>query len=127
MASQVLLFLGVPASQVMDHIQKQRASHYLLMRDIYRGEDLESHGDPWMHRLSRVDIPPSSRAIGIRLGDIVRQGVTVNALIRSGRRLPSPKDETLIEGGDVLILFGSHNELHEAEDMLRQLRMEGQS
>jgi CPA2 family monovalent cation:H+ antiporter-2 len=39
MASQVLLLLGVAPERVMDHMQRQRAERYRLMRDVYGGDE----------------------------------------------------------------------------------------
>jgi CPA2 family monovalent cation:H+ antiporter-2 len=125
MASQVLLLLGVSSTQVMDYIQQQRAGHYLLMRDIYRGEDVPGQGDPWMHRLARVEIPSGSRAVGIRLGDLSTPDVVVNAIIRNGRRLPSPSDDTQTEGDDILLLYGSDEELRSVINSLQNMCREG--
>jgi len=125
MASQVLLLLGVPSVQVMDYIQQQRAGHYLLMRDIYRGDDLAGPADPWMHRLARVEIPLGSRAVGIRIRDLTTPDVTVNAIIRSGQRLPSPAADTQAEGGDILLLYGADEELRGVITSLQKLCQEG--
>jgi CPA2 family monovalent cation:H+ antiporter-2 len=125
MASQVLLLLGVPSTQVMDYIQQQRAGHYLLMRDIYRGDDVVGQMDPWMHRLARIEIPVGSRAVGIRIGDITTADVTVNAIIRAGKRWPSPPDDTQTTAGDVLLLYGSDEELRGVMHSLQRLCKEG--
>jgi CPA2 family monovalent cation:H+ antiporter-2 len=125
MASQVLLLLGVPSAQVMQHIQKQRASHYFLMRDIYRGGEVMSDADPWMHRLARVEIPFRSLAVGIRIGDIVADEVTVNAIIRAGQRLPSPSLDSTTEAGDVLLIYGPDAKLSNVIQSLQQLCKEG--
>jgi Kef-type K+ transport systems, membrane components len=39
MASQVLLLLGVSPERVMDHMQRQRAERYPLMREAYGGDE----------------------------------------------------------------------------------------
>lgn len=121
MASQVLLLLGVAPPRVMDHIRQQRSGRYRLMREAYGGEELIRHPEARMNRSRRVSIPAGSRAVGIRLGDLDLRDVTVAALLRSGKRAPSPSVDTYTEAGIVLVLHGPEEELSQAERALLRL------
>jgi len=125
MASQVLLLLGVSPGRVMDHVREQRSGRYGLMRDAYGDDALIGQPESEVYRSRRVSIPSGSRAVGIRLGDVDMQDVTVTALLRSGRRSPLPSEDTHTEAGDVLVLHGPEEELRRVERAFLRLGKEG--
>jgi monovalent cation:H+ antiporter-2, CPA2 family len=63
-------------------------------------------------------VASGSRAIGQSLQELSFDGVMVTALVRRGQRHLEPSVETQIEADDVLVLFGSPDDLHQAESRL---------
>lgn len=115
-ASQALLLLDVPLSRVMRRIQEQRSGRYHLMREFFRGDPLaQGPEDKDTHRLRSVVISPESPLLGHRLKDLNLDGVTITALVRAGRRRPSPGPETVLTDGDVVVLYGPLHHLQRVE------------
>jgi len=115
-ASHSLLLLDVAPSQVMRRIQEQRFGHYRLIREFFRGDTLTETADYEGDRHIRsVTIPPDCKSIGRRLEELNLDGVTVTALVRHGERRVSPPSDSSIEANDVLVIYGSQDELQHAE------------
>lgn len=114
-ASQALLLLDVPTSHVMRRIQEQRSERYRLMREFFRGDELNQTPEGKDgHHLRSIMVPPETQAVGRMLKDLDLDGVTVIALVRAGDRRPTPALETLLEAGDVLVLYGPLDDLKRA-------------
>lgn len=116
-ASYALLAMNVPLARVMRRVQQQREVRYRLLREFFRGdpalsEDAEAErGD----RLRPVVLPERGPAVGRRLQDMKLDSVVVTALARQGERTLGPPPQTRLEAGDVLVLFGSPEDLQRAE------------
>jgi len=126
-ASHALLLLNVPLRRVVRRMQGLRSSRYRLLREFFRGEselsgDLETQGK---ERLYPVCLPADSPAISQSLGSLNLGNVVVTALARQGKRIPSPPPDITLHEGDVLVLFGTPNELQRVEEQLQGLRKEG--
>lgn len=119
-ASQALLLLGVPQTRVLRRIQRQRADSYQLLRELFRGDsdqDAALQGSK-TDRLLPVPLVEQSRSVGKKLAQMDLDGVLVTALVRRGQRDLSPPPDTVLEAGDVLVLFGSDESLGHAERAL---------
>ncbi|ACE82850.1 monovalent cation:proton antiporter family protein [Cellvibrio japonicus] len=117
-ASQALLLLDVPLSRVARRIQAQRAGRYPLMREFFRGDTLTETPEEWdVQRLRSIVVPPASPVIGHRLGELKLTGVTVTALVRKGERYPAPAVDIYLQEDDVLVVFGSLEQLQAAEKL----------
>lgn len=119
-AAHALLLLNVPLSRVVRRIREQHTNRYLLLREFFRGdsafaEDLEAQN---ADRLQPVMLSSGSRAIGCTLGELEFDGVVVAALVRQGNRELAPSRETRLKAGDVVVLFGSPEDLQSAESRL---------
>jgi monovalent cation:H+ antiporter-2, CPA2 family len=122
-ASQALLLLGVPQSVILRRMQEQRSGRYSLLREMFRGDVLADHPDERsVERLHSVTLPPDSPAAGRALQDFRFERVTVSALVRDGERRSEPPGETRLEAGDVVVLFGTDDDLLKAEQLLVGLR-----
>ena len=121
-ASQALLLLDVPLSRVARRIQAQRTGRYRLMREFFRGDELsEKPEERDAQRLRSLVVPAASQVIGRRLDEVDFPQVTVTALVRGGKRQPSPGGDTLLCAEDVLVVFGTLEHLQHAEKLvLRQ-------
>ncbi|WP_331344977.1 cation:proton antiporter [Cellvibrio sp. UBA7661] len=115
-ASQVLLLLDVPQSRVAQRIQLQRSGRYSLMREFFRGDELsEKPEERDAKRLRSLVIPDASPVIGHRLAELDLPSLAVTALVRQGVRQPSPAPSTLLQAGDVLVVYGNIEHLQQAE------------
>lgn len=119
--SHVLLLLGVPVSQVVKRVRDVRRDRYRMLRGFFHGEDIkEETGAAFQERLHSLELPPDANAIGKRLAELHLDeiGVLVTAVRRGGIRGPRPRPETRLESGDVLVLYGTPEALHGAENLL---------
>lgn len=115
MASHAMLSLRVPLHKVAGYIQQQRTSRYQMMKQLFPGSSgvLEENADVHADRLQPVRLPAHSPVLSQRLAqlELAGQGVMATALVRDGRRQLSPGPDTELREGDVLVLFGSPDEL----------------
>jgi CPA2 family monovalent cation:H+ antiporter-2 len=107
-ATNALLLLKVPLARIIRRLRGQRLSHYHLLREVLRGEDKLDAGSelPGADRMRPVVLPAGGSACGCRLADLELAGVLVTALVRNGKRSLAPAAETVLEAGDVVVLFG---------------------
>jgi CPA2 family monovalent cation:H+ antiporter-2 len=121
-ASHVLLLLGVPISHIVRRIGEVRRSRYRMLRGFFHGQDLKDLEEPqaYQERLHSVTLPPGAAVVGRRLSeiDLKNSGVAVTAVRRAGIRAPEPRPETLLQAGDVLVLYGTPEGLDLAEKTL---------
>ena len=119
-AAHTLVLLDVPMSRVVRRMRDQRKDRYQLLREFFRGE--ADPGDPGgmrsRDRLRPVVLPPGSPAVGRALKDFSAGGIEVTALVRQGHRQLMPAADTVLQAGDVVVLFGAPDELERAEQAL---------
>jgi monovalent cation:H+ antiporter-2, CPA2 family len=119
-AAHVLVLLGVPISRVVRRMQDQRNGRYHLLREFFLGNSTyaaiqEGHR---ADRLRPILLPSDSSAVGRTLEELTLPGVLIAALVRKGQRQLSPSSETKLEADDVIVLFGSPEDLQRAERVL---------
>ncbi|MCO6428535.1 MAG: cation:proton antiporter [Nitrosomonas communis] len=119
-AAHALVLLDVPISRVMRRMQQQRDKRYHLLREFYRGNNIfaDSSQAHNADRLRPVILPPDSNAAGRTLREFQLEGVAVTALVRQGKRQLTPSLDIPLQGGDVIVLFGSPDDLERAEQTL---------
>jgi len=122
LAWHVLLLLQVPVSRVMKTIGDIRGNRYNLMRSLFRldGGELVPHTEAMREQLYTLVLPPSAWAVGRTIAEVKERGaeVTVSAIRRAGIVGREPSPDTVLEEGDVLILFGTPEALEHAEAVL---------
>jgi monovalent cation:H+ antiporter-2, CPA2 family len=119
-ASAALLAMQVPLARVMRRVQKQREARYRLLREYFRGDTVLSEDPEAQHgdRLRPIVLQRDSAGVGRTLAEIDLDKVVVTALARRGKRTLSPALETRLMSGDVVVLFGSPEDLQRAENAL---------
>ena len=119
-ASQAMLQLGVPLAHILRRVQSQRADHYRQMREQFVGDGMHETAelDPHADRLHALRLPEDSTLVGKPLSALELADVTVTALVREGRRTLQPPPQTLLAGGDSLVLSGPPEALARAEERL---------
>jgi len=123
LASHALMLLGVPLNRVLAHIRQVRESRYALFQGFFRGVTDES-ADPARPapRLHSVVIESGAATIGCALAPIGldKIGIEVKSLRRQGAAPMTPRPETVLQAGDVLVLLGIDENLAAAEIKLLQ-------
>jgi len=119
LASHLLYLLGVPVSTIVRRVRDVRADRYRLLRGFFPGEEhvaLES-GEGQRERLHAVSLPRAARAVGRRLGELglEQSGVTLTAVRHEGVRTVHPRPDLTLSAGDVLVLYGTPENLEHAE------------
>ena len=120
LASHALALVGVPMRRVIRLVQDQRDARYNLLRGYFRGADDDTADEHDEERWSTVTLPLANQSVGQTLASLMlyRLGVRVVSLRRSDGKTLQPKDDTLVAGGDTLVLSGKPEALALAEDKL---------
>jgi len=120
LASQAMLELGTPLSQVLRGIRHARAERYQLMRGFFPGRDesVNETGDGL--RLQSVLLRESARACGRSLREVglFELGVEVRAVRRPGAAELAIGAGLILEHNDVVVLQGTPAQLGRAERLL---------
>ena len=120
LASQALLMLGVPLSEVVQRVQRVRGERYASLRGYFHGQGDAPDDEHHLHvRLHSVPIRERAAAIGrifseLALSDL---GAEVTAVRRGKSRLSFSPDLKL-EAGDVVVLRGTAEAIERAEKRL---------
>ena len=120
LASHALALVGVPMRRVIRVVQEQRDARYNLLRGYFRGADDDTFNELDEERLSTVTLPLVTKSIGHTLGTLalVAVGVRVVSLRRHNGKTLQAQHDTLLEGGDTLVLSGKPEALAMAEEKL---------
>jgi len=120
LASHALALVGVPMRRVIRMVQDQRDARYNLLRGYFRGADDDTINEIEQDRLSTVTLPLTIKCVGKPLGTLALHtaGVRVVSLRRSHGKVLEALEETLLEGGDTLVLSGKPAALAMAEQKL---------
>jgi CPA2 family monovalent cation:H+ antiporter-2 len=123
LVSHVLLFLNVPAREVLETTEDIRHDRYGILRSVFRRRDarsLEDDEHALRQQLRTVVLPPGAVAVGRTIGELgMDQGkVVVTALRREGIVGREPDPATRLREGDVLVLWGSPEDLEHGENRL---------
>jgi len=114
-ATHVLERLDVPAARVQQLVQKQRETHYAMLRGHFPGEVGNGQADD---QLEPIVIGMDSPCRGRSLGDLGFVQGNVTALVRNGERQLDPPLETVVEPGDTVVLRGPGESLAKGRNRL---------
>lgn len=120
LASHALALVGVPMRRVIRVVQDQRDARYNLLRGYFRGADDDTVNELEQERLATVTLPLVTRAAGQTLDAMTLHavGVRVVSLRRSNGKTQLLDENTLLAGGDTLVLSGKPAALAMAEEKL---------
>lgn len=118
-ASHALILLEVPLTRIVRRVEQQRMSRYRLLREyLQAGDELRARGGGQSaFGIRPVLLSPDSPVVGRTLAELSLDGVVVTALVREGERHLNPPRETELRVGDAVVLFGSPEQLLDAERM----------
>jgi len=120
--SHMLLLLNMPVSRVVKTVGDIRENRYAMLRRIFRREDArpldETHA--LREELHSVVLPPNAYAIGrsidyLKLDEL---GVSVNSIRRHGLILRQPSPEAVFIIGDIVVLYGTPEDIERGESKL---------
>ncbi|MGH8283473.1 MAG: monovalent cation:proton antiporter-2 (CPA2) family protein [Gammaproteobacteria bacterium] len=121
-ASHLLHLLGMPMSKILRKMQEVRSNRYSLLRSVFRGQDAlpmdASHA--FREQLYTVTLNAGAKAIDRSIGEfnLKDKGVVVTALRREGVVGRQPSKDTILKEGDVLVLWGTPEDLEISEEKL---------
>ncbi len=120
LASHALALVGVPMRRVIRVVQDQRDARYSLLKGYFHGADDDGVDEIEHERLNTVTLPAAGRNVGRTLGSLALEaiGVRVASLRRASGQPTHFDDDTVLEGGDTLVLSGKAPALALAEDKL---------
>jgi CPA2 family monovalent cation:H+ antiporter-2 len=123
LVSHVLLFLDVPPREVLEAAEDIRHDRYALLRNVFqrREPDRPDEGTQSVRQeLRTVVLPPGASAVGHTIGEmgLDRGRVVVTALRREGIVGREPEPGTRLREGDVLVLWGTPEDLERGEKRL---------
>jgi CPA2 family monovalent cation:H+ antiporter-2 len=123
LSGNVLRALNVPVSKVIRQIQEIRRENYAPLRHTYAGNRARDSNDfiPLAPRtLRNISLVEGAFAIGRTLESCLpsNKTIVVDAINRSGIRGETPQNDTVLQQGDTLTLYGAPEELDSAEHFL---------
>jgi CPA2 family monovalent cation:H+ antiporter-2 len=124
MASHLLFLLKVPPTRIFNKIRQVQRGRYELMHQLFPGvEDKLMAGGESGAELHAIELNSGAWATGKHINELGLEGQEVNiiAMQRSGKRTPHPPENTRLESGDTLILYGAAAALDEVERKLLAL------
>ncbi len=123
LASHLLLTLGVPTKKIIDKIRTIHADRYEILRGMYRGEDdlvmIEDETES-RRSLHSILIPDGAKAIEQPLSSIAPddEEFYIKSLTRDSERIADPALDTLIQVGDVIVIFATPEETAQIEQQV---------
>ncbi len=122
--SHLLLLLDVPVSRIVRNVQEVRSSRYQMLRGFFHGQEAESleQASAFRERLQSVELPEAAYAVGCALGSLKlrESGVIVTAVRRGGIKGHQPEPDMVLQSEDILVLYGTPEDLAHAETLLLQ-------
>ena len=122
LVSHVLMLLQVPVSRVVRTIGEIRDHRYSVLRNIVRrtGAPALDESHEFREEVKSVVVPPGAWAVGRTLGEVRARGVqvTFTGVRRHGILGRNPAESTQLRDGDVVVVYGTPEELERAEAVL---------
>jgi len=128
---RLLTHLGVPRHVVRVQESLIRLGHYRALRGVGTTAELLADARRLIMGgiLETAEVMKGSAAAGRTLAelDLRRQtGATVLSVVRDERPMPAPDGPTRLEAGDLVVLYGPHEAIDRALDVLEPRRGEGE-
>jgi CPA2 family monovalent cation:H+ antiporter-2 len=121
LVSHLLLLLRVPLSRVVKTVDDIRTDRYSMLRRIFRRDDARPIDDHSLREeLRTLVIPPRAKSVGRTIGELRLEtlDVAITAIRREGIVGRQPSPETVLRGGDVVVLYGTPEALDRGEGRL---------
>ncbi len=120
--SHLLLLLKLPVPRVIRTVNDIRSSRYAMLRQYFRAADAEhlDQSHAFREELHSVILPPHAWAVGRSIADLAMRGsrASVSAVRRDGIVGREPSPDTVLEEGDVVVMYGTPEAVEHAETLL---------
>jgi len=122
LAAHTLMALNVSIKDVVATMDQIRRARYATLRNVLLpytpGGAVE--GEEGQEGISAIVIPPLAWAVGRTIADVRARGAEVGftAMRRRGITGREPSDATVLQGGDVLVVYGQPQAIEHAEAIL---------
>lgn len=126
LAFHILIMMDVPTFRAMRHVRDMRNNRYQLLNQVFPSQALDELSDltgSEKEQLYVVRISAKANAVGKTLAEIDLSElpeIVITAIKRNNIRVPDPGPETEIKYGDVVVLYGSPQDLERAERIFLQ-------
>jgi CPA2 family monovalent cation:H+ antiporter-2 len=120
LASHVLMSLKVAPATVMRTVAELRGNRYELLRDVIASTDNSPVHPAITEAVRSIVLPPGSWCIGKTVDDVRRAGAAVsfNGIRRQGIMGREPAGDTDFQDGDIVVIYGTPEQLEHAEAVL---------
>jgi len=122
LVSHLLLLLKMPLSRVVKTVDDIRSHRYAMLRKIFRRDDarLIDEDHSLREELRTFVLPPRAHGVGKSIAELHLKGieVSITAIRRDGIVGRQPGPETILRGGDVIVLYGTPEALDRGEGRL---------
>ncbi len=124
LSSHLLDRLGIPQQAIQERAREIRHDNYRLLRHVIQGQGTPSieASDRQRQQVRTVTLPSGAHAVGRRLSELGLEtlGVNVDAVRRHGIKGEEPAPAMALRAQDVLVLYGTPEQLEKAENRLMQ-------
>ena len=120
LASHVLMSLKVPANNVLRSMAELRGNRYEMLRNVIARGDGSTNDAEFAEQVRSVVLPPGSWCIGKCLDDVRGAGAQVafTGIRRQGILGREPNGDTQFHDGDIVVIYGTPEQLEHAEAVL---------
>jgi CPA2 family monovalent cation:H+ antiporter-2 len=120
LASHVLMSLKVAPATVMRTVADLRGNRYEMLRDVIASTDNSPVHPAITEAVRSIVLPPGSWCIEKTLDDVRRAGAQVafNGIRRHGIMGREPSGDTQFQDGDIVVIYGTPEQLEHAEAVL---------
>ncbi len=119
LVSQVLMLLNVPVTRVVRTVGEIRRARYSTLRSIVPADAGDAGGVPEEpgEGIASIVVPPRAWAVGRPLAELRARGAEVafTALRRNGITGREPADSTVLNEGDLIVVYGMPDAVEHAE------------
>lgn len=120
LASHALVLLGVPLRRVVHRVQAARDERYASLRGYFHGaSDVPEDAEHLHVRLHSVTLGEGAKAIGKSISSLRLHEVGAEVtIVRRGKSRIDVKPDTMLQGGDIVVLRGTTEGVARAEERL---------
>jgi CPA2 family monovalent cation:H+ antiporter-2 len=120
LASHALMMLGVPLRRVIHRVQAARDERYASLRGYFHGvSDMQDDAEHLHVRLHSVSLTEGARAIGKTIGALKLHEIKAEVtILRRGKNRVEVTPDTVLRGGDIVVLRGTTEGVARAEGRL---------
>lgn len=122
LVAHLLFLLHVPVERITSNVQSVRNDRYQMLRQFFPGEHVPPSSDAQHHRevLHAVGLPEGAYAVGHTPAELSldKLDVIITAVRRDDERPTRPRSDMMLKAGDVVVLYGTPENLEHAESVL---------